>query len=158
MTQHYSQYSSRPQQIRGWLGLRPCCVEILYDLVFEGGLPSMGSRRVGHDWSDLAAAAAAAGQWSTSMNRDLCTVVHYVSCVPCHPICTQSATPLGPTRHANVKSLRSCPTLCDPMDSSPPGSSIHRIFQARILEWGAISFSITRGNSVKLKVEFKVSC
>ena len=36
---------------------------------------------------------------------------------------------------------RSCPTLCNPMDCSPPGSSIHGIFQARVLEWGAIAFS-----------------
>ena len=35
---------------------------------------------------------------------------------------------------------QSCPTLCDPMDCSPPGSSIHGIFQARVLEWGAITF------------------
>ena len=34
-----------------------------------------------------------------------------------------------------------CPTLCDPMDCSPPGSSVHGIFQARVLEWGAIAFS-----------------
>ena len=38
-----------------------------------------------------------------------------------------------------------CPTLCDPMDCSPPGSSVHGISQARILEWVAISFS--RGSS-----------
>ena len=46
-----------------------------------------------------------------------------------------------------VKSERevaqSCPTLCDPMDCSLPGSSIHGIFQARVLEWGAIAFSIS---------------
>ena len=36
---------------------------------------------------------------------------------------------------------QSCPTLSDPMDCSLPGSSIHRIFQARVLEWGAIAFS-----------------
>ena len=36
---------------------------------------------------------------------------------------------------------QSCPTLCDPMDCSPPGSSIHGVLQARILEWVAISFS-----------------
>ena len=40
---------------------------------------------------------------------------------------------------------QSCPTLCDPVDCSPPGSSIHGILQARILEWVAISFS--RGSS-----------
>ena len=40
---------------------------------------------------------------------------------------------------------QSCLTLCDPVDCSPPGSSVHGILQARILEWGAISFS--RGSS-----------
>ena len=35
-----------------------------------------------------------------------------------------------------------CPTLHDPMDCSLPGSSIHGIFQARVLEWGAIAFSL----------------
>ena len=42
---------------------------------------------------------------------------------------------------AAAKSLQLCPTLCDPMDCSPPGSSIPGILQARILEWVAISFS-----------------
>ena len=37
--------------------------------------------------------------------------------------------------------IQLCPTLCDPMDCSLPGSSIHGIFQARVLEWGAIAFS-----------------
>ena len=37
--------------------------------------------------------------------------------------------------------VQSCPTLCDPKDCSPPSSSVHGIFQARILEWVAISFS-----------------
>ena len=40
---------------------------------------------------------------------------------------------------------QSCPTLCEPMDCSPPGSSVHGIVQARILEWVAVSFS--RGSS-----------
>ena len=44
---------------------------------------------------------------------------------------------------AAAKSLQSCPTLCDPIDSSPPGSSVHGIFQARTLEWGAVAFSVT---------------
>jgi len=42
---------------------------------------------------------------------------------------------------ATAKSLQSCPTLCTPMDCSLPGSSIHGIFQARVLEWVAIAFS-----------------
>ena len=39
------------------------------------------------------------------------------------------------------RAAQSCLTVCDPMDYSPPGSSVHGIFQARVLEWGAISFS-----------------
>ena len=42
---------------------------------------------------------------------------------------------------AAAKLLQSCPTLCDPIDCNPPGSSVHDIFQARVLEWGAIAFS-----------------
>ena len=42
---------------------------------------------------------------------------------------------------AAAKSLQLCLTLSDPMDCSPPGSSIHGIFQARVLEWAAIAFS-----------------
>ena len=37
--------------------------------------------------------------------------------------------------------IQSCPTLSNPMDCSLPGSSVHGIFQARVLEWGAIAFS-----------------
>ena len=51
-----------------------------------------------------------------------------------------------PDKHSNVcmhaKSLQSCPTLCDRRDGSPPGSSAHGIFQARVLEWGAVAFSM----------------
>ena len=45
------------------------------------------------------------------------------------------------TATAAAKSLQSCPTLCDPIDGSPPGSSVPGILQARTLEWVAISFS-----------------
>ena len=53
---------------------------------------------------------------------------------------------------AAAKSLQSCPTLCDPINSSPPGSSVPGILQARILEWVAISFS----NAWKWKVKVKL--
>ena len=52
---------------------------------------------------------------------------------------------------AAAKSLQSCPTLCDPIDGSPPGSSVHGILQARTLEWVAISSS----NAWKWKVKVK---
>ena len=56
---------------------------------------------------------------------------------------------------AAAKSLQSCPTLCDPIDGSPPGSPVPRILQARTLEWVAISFS----NAWKWKVKVKsLSC
>ena len=42
---------------------------------------------------------------------------------------------------AAAESLQSCPTLCDPIDGSPPGSPVPGILQARTLEWGAIAFS-----------------
>ena len=46
-----------------------------------------------------------------------------------------------PVIAAAAKSLQSCPTLCDPIDGSPPGAPVPRILQARTLEWVAISFS-----------------
>ena len=48
--------------------------------------------------------------------------------------------PYKNTAAATAKSLQSCPTLCDPIDGSPPGSSIPGILQARTLEWVAMSF------------------
>ena len=58
------------------------------------------------------------------------------------------SSPLAPPRKpkrlpatTTTKSLQSCPALCDPIDGSPPGSSVHGILQARTLEWVAISSS-----------------
>ena len=55
----------------------------------------------------------------------------------------------------HAKSLQSCLTLCDPMDRSLPGSSVHGILQARILEWGAVPFS--RGSS-QPRDRTRISC
>ena len=56
---------------------------------------------------------------------------------------------------AAAKSLQSCPTLCNPIDGSPPGSPVPGILQARALEWVAISFS----NALKWKLKVKsLSC
>ena len=73
-----------------------------------GGLPSLGWHRVGHDWSNLAAA---------TVHLKLTQRVYVWVCA------------------------QSCPTLCDPMNYSLPGSSVHRIFQARMLEWVPILYS-----------------
>ena len=58
---------------------------------------------------------------------------------------------LGSPAATTAQSLQSCPTLCDPIDGSPPGSPIPGILQARILGWVAISFS----NAWKWKVKVK---
>ena len=100
------------------------------------GLPSTGSHRVGHDWSDLAAAcpysdSSLIGYYKTEYSPLCYTVgscwlsILYILVFVCVCAC--------------AKLLQLCLTLCDPMDYSLPGSSVHGILQARILEWVAIS-------------------
>jgi len=50
---------------------------------------------------------------------------------------------------------QSCLTLSDPMDCSPPGSSVHGIFQARVLEWGAIALSTPVNSTVQIVVKLR---
>ena len=103
-----------------------------------GGLPSMGSHRVRHDWSDLAVAVIHKASPSLNILGD-CVLsqvkfkVNYLYFIKtgffggfCCCCCIVA---------------QSCPTVCDPMDSNPPGSSVHGISQARKLKWVAISFS-----------------
>ena len=59
------------------------------------------------------------------------------------------------TINRKEKKVKPCPTFCDPMDCSLPGSTVHGIFQARVLEWVAISFS--RGSS-RPRDRTQVSC
>ena len=54
---------------------------------------------------------------------------------------------------AAAKSLQSCPTLCDPMVCSLPGSSVHGIFQARVLEWGATAFSTRLPGEISITLD-----
>ena len=61
------------------------------------------------------------------------------------PVFTPAMLRVAPFSVCWAQAFKSCPALCDPMDYSPLGSSVHRILQARILEWVAISFS--RGSS-----------
>ena len=86
-----------------------------------------------------------------SWSRDW-TWVSRVSCIG-RQILYHWATWEAPIRQVLVTEL--CPTLCNPMDCSPPGSSVHGILQARILEWVAISFS--RGSS-QPRNRTQVSC
>ena len=93
--------------------------------------------------------------------RSLCVLYCFFDFKSLHP-CPKDRMSLGPPQpHPNAaaaapaaaaaKSLQSCPTLCDPIDGSPPGSPVPGILQARTLQWGAISFS----NAWKWKVKVK---
>ena len=84
-----------------------------------------------------------------------CTYMHLlVQKVPLPCKCFQ-ILPIHFTSAATAKSLQSWPTLCDPIDSSPPGSPVPGILQARTLEWAAIAFP----NAWKWKVKVKsLSC
>ena len=82
-----------------------------------GRLQSMELQRIGH-------------KWVTNTTLSIMVYPRILSIVPCiiHSVQFSSVA-------------QSCPTLSDPVDCSPPGSSVHGIFQARVLEWGAIAFS-----------------
>ena len=82
-----------------------------------GRLQSMGSQRAGHDWATSLCIVA------LQCYVGFCCTMKCLSCVLC------------------AKSLRSCPTLYDPVDYSPPGSSVHGILQAGILAWFAMPSS-----------------
>ena len=70
----------------------------------------------------------------------------------CTCLCTQHrSSSINKANAAAAKSLQSCPTLSDSMDCSLPGSSVHGIFQARVLEWGATAFSRQMLTPIKKK-------
>ena len=100
-----------------------------------GRLQSMGSHKIGHDWSNLVVVVVYCDKLPSYPNFDFelfCTWI--VTAATAH-FCSQLRDVL------KVLVTQSCQTLCNPMDCSPPGSPVHRILQARILEWVAISFS-----------------
>ena len=66
----------------------------------------------------------------------------------------ETSTHCKPTVVVDALVVKSCPTLCNPMDCSPPGSSIHGISQVRILEWVAIPFC--RGSSQPMSPAWQV--
>ena len=84
----------------------------------------------------------------TRIERDTCTPMFIVALFT---IARMWKKPRCPAAAAAAKSLQSYPTLCDPIDSSPPGSPVPGILQARTLEWVAISFSSAWKWKVKVK-------
>ena len=91
---------------------------------------------------------------STTDRSVTCGKSHYLPEPPLPHLFSGGKTPFPVTPQvfaAAAKSLQSCPTLCDPTEGSPPGFPIPEIFQARPLEWVAISFS----NAWKWKAKVK---
>ena len=98
-----------------------------------GGLPSMGSHRVGHDWSDLAATqqtslepilASELTRKKENQQQKQTTSVYLWVC----------------SLYTHVCQVASVMSISDSLDYTPPGSSVSGILQARILEWVAVSF------------------
>ena len=88
-------------------------------------------------------------------NQESESISHRRKYLPIKQISSWEETFIGQIFTATMlcyaKSLQSCPTLCNPVDGSPPGSPVPGILQARTLEWAAISFS----NAWKWKVKVK---
>ena len=96
-----------------------------------------------HSFKSPATALSAVSSVESSPCRNGTEAVHHVPSgkrlqKPRERGHAQLLTLLGPVQHMHAMSLQSCPALCDPMDHSLPGSYVHGIPQARILEWVAM--------------------
>ena len=96
----------------------------------------MGSQRVGHDWTTFTFIFHFAVDFLFSIPQCPSLLIHIISFL---------LLSLLWLLMVHAQPLHLCPSLCDPMDCSLPGSSVHGIFQTRILEWVAIPSS--RGSS-----------
>ena len=134
------------------------------------GLYSMGLQRVGHYWVTDTHFSLSLGDFGS---RTFLTQNNSKSHLSSHSfllgvrVCLDQKTPeifrsfpgssvgqksaCSPEAAAAAKLLQLCPTLCNPIDSNPPGSTVPGILQARTLKWAAISFS----NAWKWKVKVK---
>ena len=115
-----------------------------------GGLQSLGSQRVGHKWATN----------TFTSHMDITIHKNWLNCAKGDRMFVSLSLSLSfffllscniYAAAAAAASLQSCPTLCDPIEGSPPGSPVPGILQARTLEWVAISFS----NAWKWKVKVK---
>ena len=107
----------------------------------------LGSQGVGHDWATNTHSYFRE-ELKQRIYRKACPWEGLLGSCSVTSLCLRPYQALGRETHdiaaaaAATKSLRSCPTLCNPIEGSPLGSSVSGILQARILEWVAISFSI----------------
>ena len=89
--------------------------------------------------------------WTTTRRYEIFFKHIHLKKFSCYIVKYKSQVLFRCTATAAAKSLQSCPTLCDPIDGSPPGSPDPGILQARTLEWVAISFSSAWKWKVKVK-------
>ena len=129
-------------------------------MFFEGQLYSFGSVQVCSSvLLTMATMLNITSPWLTYfIAGDICLLIlnqRIFNDILLYNICFLKSISASKLMLCYAKSLQSCPTLCDPIDSSQPGSPIPGILQARTLEWVAISFS----NAWKWKVKVKsLSC
>ena len=138
-----------------------------------GRLPSMGLLRVGHDWATSLSLLTLFRHCYPDFSSILMTVTmnalsdqfpdtysfvwniffcFFIFWVILEKVISAPYKGVA----AAAKSLQSCPTLCNPIDSSPPGSAVPGILQTRTLEWVAISFSSAWKWKVKVKLLSRV--
>ena len=101
---------------------------------------SMGTKVRAGDWNNWVESRV----WVLSTEQRFSIFAHFTCILENHRnnfLPFKSVSSLLGVLHAAAKSLQSCPTLCDPIDGSPPGSPFPGTLQARTLEWVAISFS-----------------
>ena len=124
----------------------------------------MRSHRVGHNWSNVACMHALEKEMATHSSILAWRIpgteepgglpsmgLHSLTWLKWLLSSSSSNTDTNRLAAAAAKSLQSCPTLCDSIDSSPPASPVPGILQARTLEWVAISFSDAWKWKVKVK-------
>ena len=109
----------------------------------------MGSQRVGHDWTTFTFIFHFAVDFLFSIPQCPSLLIHIISFL---------LLSLLWLLMVHAQPLHLCPSLCDPMDCSLPGSSVHGIFQTRILEWVAVPTSRGSSQPRDQTCTFCVSC
>ena len=116
-----------------------------------GGLQSMGSQRAGHNWATNTHIHTHTHTHTHTVRRNMSKKRTGNNGVVKAKDNSMKEEVVNSIKDHAAKSLQSCPTLCNPIDGSPPGSPIPGILQARTLEWVAISFSNAWKWTVKVK-------
>ena len=141
---HYEILNGFHISSKGW-NAKLCLTEQLWELCLRTEPPrELMHLLLPRSWSRLGMRRQlwATKPWSWIGTQEI--LDNYSRCLSAEKSHTHTLDSFLPSKF-HVCYVQSCPTLCKPMDCNPPGSSVHEIFRARILEWVAISYS--RGSS-----------